>query len=301
MSSADYLKVRIRNWIVRTAGYFLVDTIPLLRKIMDERNQQIQIPKGIQWERVFPEGVASEWIVPPNAHQDSVLLFLHGGGGVLGLYNFDRLLASHITLACDIRALMPNYRLAPEYPFPSGLNDCVAVYSWLLSQNYLPQRIVIAGDSMGGMLTICVLLALHQKDLPLPRAAVCISPNTDPTCRGKTMHTNAFKDAGLSPKFARTLMRLYVNDHDLNDPLLAPLGADLNILPPILIQAGGDEILLDDAVRFAERAKAAGTNAMLEIWPHMWHVWHTCYPAIPEAGQAIEHISQFVQNQLSGN
>jgi epsilon-lactone hydrolase len=298
MSTLNSFSIRTKQWVFRIAGYFLVDSIPLLRKSLGVIRKQIQFPKGIQWEQVIADGIQSEWIIPPNARQDSVLLFLHGGGGVLGLENFDRLLAGYITLTCGIRALLPHYRLAPEYPFPAGLDDCVAAYRWLLSQGYLSQRIVVAGDSMGGMLTITLLLALRLADQPLPAAAVCISSNTDPLVQGKTMQSNAFKDASLTPKFARTLMRLYVSGHDLNDPLLAPLHADLSGLPPILIQAGADEILLDDSVRFSDRAKAAGINVILEVWPHMWHVWHTAVPALPEANQAIDHIAKFVQSHL---
>ena len=301
MSTINSFSIRTKQWAFRIAGYFLVDSIPLLRKSLGVIRKQIQFPQGIQWEQVIADGIQSEWIIPPNARQDSVLLFLHGGGGVLGLENFDRLLVGYITLTCGIRALLPNYRLAPERPFPSGLEDCIVAYRWLLSGGYLPNRIVIAGDSMGGMLTISVLLALKQTNQPLPGAAICISANTDPTCSGNTMRTNAWKDASLTPKFARTLMRLYVNNHDLNDPLLAPLHADLSGLPPILIQAGADEILLDDSVRFSDRAKAAGNNVTLEVWPHMWHVWHTAVPALPEANQAIDRIAKFLQSHIEAN
>ena len=301
MATIIGLRIRTRSWAERIAGYFLVDSIPLLRKILGVSKKPIQFPAGFQWEQVIADGIPSEWIVPPNARLDSVLLFLHGGGGVLGLQNFDRSLAAYIALNCGIRALLPNYKLAPENPFPSGLNDCVTAYRWLLSSGYPPERIVVAGDSMGGMLTICVLLALKQTHQPPPGAAICISPNTDPTCSGDSMRTNAWKDAILSPKFAKTLMRLYVNGHDLNDPLLAPLHADLSGLPPILIQAGADEILLDDSVRFSERAKAAGTDVTLEVWPQMWHVWQTNVPILPEANQAIDRIAKFIQSHIEVN
>lgn len=301
MSSIKGLRIRANVWMHRIAGYFLVDSIPLLRKSLGVYGSQIRIPNGTQWERANADGIPSEWIVPPNAPQDSALLFLHGGGGVLGLANFDRLLVGYITLACGIRALLPHYRLAPEHPFPAGLDDCVTAYRWLLSQGFLPQRIVVGGDSMGGMLTITLLLALRLMDQPLPAAAVCISSNTDPTVQGKTMRSNALKDASLSPKFARTLMRLYVNGHDLNDPLISPVSAELSGLPPILIQAGADEILLDDSLRFSDRAKAAGINVTIEVWPHMWHVWQTCVPALPEANQAIDHIAKFIQIHIGEN
>jgi acetyl esterase/lipase len=296
MSTIKYSHIRGRQWLYRFGAYLILGSIPLLRKCLGEGEKQIRIPLGIQWERVNANGVASEWIVPSDAPLNTALLFLHGGGGVTGLYNSHRWMVGHIALACGIRALLPDYRLAPEHPFPSGLDDCVTAYRWLLSKGYQPERIVLAGDSLGGMLTISLLLALHQINQPLPKAAVCISPNTDPTCSGLTMRTNAWKDAILSPKYARTMMKLYVNGHDMHDPLLAPLQADLRGLPPILIQAGADEILLEDSVRFAECAKAAGTKVKLEVWPHMWHDWHMCVPSLPEANQAIDHIAKSVKS-----
>jgi acetyl esterase/lipase len=201
----------------------------------------------------------------------------------------------HIALACKLRTLIPDYRLAPEFPFPAGLNDCVAAYRWLLSEGFKPQRIVIAGDSMGGYLTICTLLVLRGDGKPLPAAAVCISPNTDMTLSGKSMRTNALRDALLSPKFARTLAHHYIGDHDLSDPYISPLLADLHGLPPILIHAGADEILLDDSRRFSDHARAAGVDLTLEIWPHMWHDFHSCVPVLPEANQAIEQLAEYVK------
>ena len=301
MPTMKYARLRAKFWAKRIAGDLLLGSIPLLRKGSELGEKQIRIPSGTLWEQVDADGVPSEWIVPQNASQDYVILFLHGGGGVLGLYDFDRWMAGHMALACGMRAFLPDYRLAPEHPFPCGLDDCVTAYHWLLSKGYPSQRIAVAGDSQGGMLTISLLLTLRHANQPLPGAAVCMSPTIDPTCCGKTMRTNAWKDAVLSPKFVRTMMRLYVNDHDLNDPLIAPLQADLSGLPPILIQAGADEILLDDAVRFADCATAAGINVKLEVWPHMWHVWQTRVPFLPEANQAIDHIAKFVRSHIEQN
>jgi acetyl esterase/lipase len=190
------------------------------------------------------------------------------------------------------------HRLAPEDPFPAGLNDCVAAYRWLLSNGLKPNRIVIAGDSEGGHLALSTLLVLRDGHEPLPAAAICISPNTDPTCSGRTMSTNARRDATLSPTFARTMMQLYAGTHNLGDPHISPLLADLHGLPPLLIQVGADEILLDDSRRFGERAQEAGVDLTLEVWPPMWHVWHSCVPGLAEANQAIEGIAEFVRRHL---
>ncbi len=239
--------IRGRQWVHRIAGVFLLRSIPKLRIACGAGSDRIQIPKGLDWRSVDADGVHCEWLTPPNAPTDAVLLHLHGGGGVLGLYNFARWMTGYISLACNLRILLPDYRLAPEHPFPAGLNDCVTVYRWLLSKGFMPQRIVIAGDSAGGHLTLSTLLVIRDADQPLPAAAICISPNTDPTCSGKSMQTNALRDAIISPKFTRTMMRLYAGSHDLSDPYLSPLIADLHGLPPLLIQVGADEILLDDS------------------------------------------------------
>ncbi len=289
--------IRGRQWILRIAGTLLVRSIPALRRAMGEGSPP-RVPEGVSWQPVDAGGVHCEWLSPTGAPANALVLHLHGGGGVLGLYNSERRIASHIALACKLRALLPDYRLGPEDPFPAGLNDCVAVYRWLLSNRLTAVRIILAGDSAGGYLTLSTLLRLRDSGDPLPAAAVCISPNTDPTCNGGTMRTNVRRDAILSPTFASTLMRQYIGNCDLHDPYLSPLIADLHGLPPILIQVGADEILLDDSRRFSERAKAAGVDVTLEIWPHMWHVWHSCAPALPEANEAIEGIAEFAGRHL---
>ena len=290
--------IRGRQWVSRIAGSILLRSIPKLRIACGAGSHQIQIPKGLDWQSVDADGVHCEWLTPPNAPKDAVLLHLHGGGGVLGLYNFERWMTGYIALACNLRVLLPDYRLAPEHPFPAGLNDCVTVYRWLLSKGFMPHRIVMAGDSEGGHLTLSTLLVIRDADQPLPAAAICISPNTDPTCSGKSMQTNALRDAIISPKFTRTMMRLYAGSHDLSDPYISPLIADLHGLPPLLIQVGAHEILLDDSRRLSDRALAAGVDLTLEIWPHMWHDWHTCVPNLPEANQAIDGIARFVEKHV---
>jgi monoterpene epsilon-lactone hydrolase len=298
MSSIRGLFIRGRQWIFRIAGFLLLPSIPALRRACGAGSRPTRFPKGIGWQCVDADEVHCEWLAPTGAPTDAVLLYLHGGGGVLGLYNSSRWMTSYISQACNLRALLPDYRLAPEDPFPAGLNDCVAVYRWLLSNGFMPGRIIIAGDSEGGHLTLSTLLVLRDGHEPLPAAAICISPNTDPTCTGRTMRTNALRDAILSPTFARTMMRLYAGNHDLGDPHISPLIADLHGLPPLLIQVGADEILLDDSRRFSERALAAGVDLTLEVWPHMWHDWHTCVPGLPEANQAIAGIAEFAERHL---
>jgi acetyl esterase/lipase len=299
MSISQLRLLRTKLWVRKIAGtLLLLVSIPTLRKAFGTGVQQIQKPKGVDWERIDIESIHGEWLSPPDAPANAVIFHIHGGGGVLGLSNSTRLMTGYLSLACNLRILLSDYRLAPEHPFPSGLNDCVATYRWLLSKGFTPQRIVMAGDSAGGHLMLSTLLMIRDAGLPLPAATVGISPVTDPTCSGKSMRSNALRDAILSPTFARTMMHHYVGDHPMNDPYLSPLITDLHNLPPILIQAGADEILLDDSRRFSDCARAAGVDLTLEIWPNMWHCWHYWVPELPEASQAIEHIAKFIKSHV---
>lgn len=290
--------IRGTQWVTKMGANQLLGSMPKLRAAAGEGAKPVILPKGLDWSAETIDGLKCEWIAPPGAPSDAVLLYLHGGGGVLGLYNSSRRIIGHIARTSHLRAFMPDYRLAPENPFPDALEDCLKAYNWLLSEGIDPKKIVILGDSMGGYLTISTLLRLRDSGQPLPAAAVCISPVTDPTCSGETMKTNAKSDALLSPQFMWTVMAHYVQKHDLADPSLSPLTADLSGLPPMLIQAGEDEILLDDARRFSERAKKAGVDVNFEIWPAMWHDWHICAPGLDEANQAISRIAKFVHQQV---
>lgn len=298
--SLKKLFIRGTQWITRIGGTALLGSLPRLRAAAGDGAALKIKPGSLTWSSVQVNGVPCEWITPPNAPDDAVLLYFHGGGGVLGLYNSSRNIIGHISAASHLKALMADYRLAPEFPFPAGLEDCLVAYQGLLAQGMDAKHIVILGDSMGGYLTISALLELRARKLPLPAGAVCISPVTDPLCSGGSMESNANKDALLSPKFMRACMAMYVGDHRLDDPILAPLTADLSGLPPILIQVGEDEILLDDARRFHERAMAQGSEVTLEVWPAMWHDWHVCAPALQESMDAIARIGEFVGRAVSG-
>jgi len=225
-----------------------------------------------------------------------MILYLHGGAWVLGWYNNHRVLAAHIGRASGSRVLAVDYRLAPEYPFPAPLHDCLAVYKRLLNDGIDPNQIVIAGDSAGANLTLAVLLTLRDAGQTLPAAAVCISPMTDLACTGRTFNTN--KDALLTAEFALSMSRHYIGTQDACLPLISPHYGDMTGLPPLLIQAGEDEILLSDAERLADNARHAGVNVTLTVWPHMWHVFHILAPYLPEAKQAIDEIGSFIRRHI---
>jgi acetyl esterase/lipase len=240
-------------------------------------------------------GVPAEWISAAGAVDDRVILYVHGGGYVMGSIATHRETIARLSKASKARALALDYRLAPEHPFPAAVDDAVAAYRWLLSQNIKPSRIVVAGDSAGGGLTLATLVALRDAKVPLPAAGVCISPWTDMEGTGASMSTRAKADPVVQKQGLLGMAQLYLGGKDPKSPLAAPLHANLEGLPPLFIQVGDAETLLDDSTRVAEKAKRAGVKVDLEIWPEMPHVWHLFAPFLPEGQQAIDKIGQFVQ------
>jgi phosphinothricin tripeptide acetyl hydrolase len=191
--------------------------------------------------------------------------------------------------------LLPDYRLAPEHPFPAAVEDAVSAYRWLMAQRIAPARIVIAGDSAGGGLAVATLLALRDTGVSLPAAGVCISPWVDLTGSGQSYATRADVDPIVTRDGIDRMALAYLAGKDAKAPLASPLFADLHGLPPLLVQVGDAEVLLDDAVQLAARAKAAGVDATLDIWDEMIHVWHWFFPMLDEGQSAIDRIGQFVQ------
>jgi monoterpene epsilon-lactone hydrolase len=253
-----------------------------------------RVPPDVICEKVNAGGVDAEWIAAPGATADRVILYLHGGGYVIGSIKTHRAMISRIARASNARALAIDYRLAPEHPFPAAVEDATTAYRWLLAQGYKPGRIVIAGDSAGGGLTLAALLAIRDSKLPLPAGAVPISPWTDLEGTGESVRTRATRDVMVTQENLASSARDYYGAHDPRDPLVSPVHADFRGLPPMLIQVGDAEILLDDATRVAARAKAAGVQVELEVWDDMPHVWHVFAKLLPEGQEAIDKIGKFV-------
>lgn len=253
------------------------------------------LPQDVQSERVRVGSVRCEWLIPEGCASDKVLLYLHGGGFVYGWTDMHRHMVAHLARQMSARALGVDYRLAPEHPFPAALEDCVAVYRWLLKQGILPENIVVAGDSAGGNLTLTTMLWLRDHGDPLPAAAACLSPATDMTEREEIRR--GF-DPILHPRALLGFRASYIANHDPTDPLLSPVYADLSGLPPLLIHAGEDEILCGDCVRMAEVAQKAGVETRVEVYPRMWHVWHMNFAEVPEGAAALEDIAQFLSTHL---
>jgi acetyl esterase/lipase len=249
-------------------------------------------------ETVDVDGTPGEWISTAGAGGDAVMLYLHGGGYVIGSINSHREMVSRIARASGARALAIDYRLAPEHPFPAAVDDATKAYRWLLKQGVGPEKIIVAGDSAGGGLTLATLLALRDAGDPLPAAAVCISPWTDLEITGESMVTKADVDPMIRPQDAKGGAERYHGKADPGHPLISPINADLSGLPPLLVQVGTSEVLLSDSTRLAEQARAAGVDVTLEEWEEMIHVWHFFAFILPEAQQAIERIGEFVKAKV---
>jgi acetyl esterase/lipase len=259
-------------------------------------NRFDKVPSDVQLQPVSADGVQCEWIKAPGAGE-GIMLYLHGGAYALGAIDSCRAFVARLSRACGVRGLAVEYSLAPEHPFPEGLNDVVAVYQWLLDQGRDPQQIVIAGDSAGAGLALAAQLALRDAGLPQPAATVCLSPWSDLTLSGDTI----LSKAGVDPIFETHTLHKYADyysgDHDPAHPLISPQLADFRGFPPLLVQVGTDEILLDDARQLAENAKKAGVSVRLEIWDGLFHDFQTI-SLLKESKEAIDHIADFVSGSL---
>lgn len=270
--------------------------LPVARWLIKQGLARTQLGAGVMRESVSADGVPCDWIVPENSQADQVLLYLHGGGFVFGLTHLHVQMGAYLAQKLGLRVLMVDYRLAPDYPFPAALDDCVTVYRWLLKQDILAQDIVVAGDSAGGNLTVTMLMQLRDNGYALPAAAACLSPATDLT--NKDNQRQELKDPLLPPKAVKFYTQSYVGQHDAHDPLISPVFGSLRGLPPLLVHAGEDEILCADAVRIAELAKSADVDVRLEIYPRMWHVWQL-YLSLPQAIQSLDDIANFFKAHLT--
>ena len=255
----------------------------------------LPIDGDISTEKVGAGGVAAEWIVAPEAQDGRVLLYFHGGGYVFGSMRTHRVMLAHISRAAQARVLGLEYRLAPEFPFPAPVEDAVAAYRWLLSNGTNPKKIVLAGDSAGGGLTIAALVALRYLGEPMPAAGVGISPWTDMEATGQSFTTNAEVDPMVSRDGIFSIATTYLAGKDPRAPLASPIHADLTGLPPLLLQVGSIETLLDDTTVLAQRAREAGVEVEVDVWDDMPHVWHHFAPILPEARQAIQRMAEFMR------
>jgi acetyl esterase/lipase len=246
-------------------------------------------------EAVDAGGVKAEWVAAPGCDSARAVLYLHGGGYAIGSIATHRRLAYDISAASGARVLVIDYRLAPEHPFPAALDDATAAWRWLLRQGLAANRLAIAGDSAGGGLTMATLVSLRDQKLGLPACAVAISPWVDLEGTGTSMTARSAQDPMVQKAGLQWMAGLYLNGKDSKTPLAAPLHADLKGLPPILIQAGTAETLLDDATRLAEKLHAAGGEVRLAVWPNMLHVFPLFAPILSEGRDGCLEIGAFIR------
>lgn len=289
-SSAER-KIRASLPVVRFLNAFL--PLPVMRWMLKQGIARLRLDPSVTREAVVTDGVPCEWLIPQNSPKDQVLVYLHGGGFVMGSTHLHFQMLAFLAQKMDMRILVVDYRLAPEYPFPAALDDCVTAYRWLLKQGLSAQNMVVAGDSAGGNLTITTLMKLRDSGDPLPAAAACLSPVAD--FIDKDMLSQGFKDPLLHPKAVHFYDKSYIAHNDPRDPLISPALGDWHALPPLLVHAGEDEILREDAIRIETLAKAAGVDVRLEIYPRMWHVWQV-FLALPQSVQSLEDIAQFLRS-----
>jgi len=292
----SYLLRKKKKWNKNLEGSF--PPVEALRKWFDDMTARFEMPEGISIKKLNVEGIETEWMIPPDAHANEIILYLHGGGYVMGDIENYRSFVAKLALESGAKVLIINYSLAPEKPYPAALEDSLKVYTWLTENGYKSVSIMLAGDSAGGGLVLSTLVAARDRGIVLPAGAVLLSPLTDLACTGESFYEKDKKDPVLSANIVSEINKWYAGDVPLDDPRVSPLYADFTNLPPMLVQVGTAEILLDDSIRLAKRAKAAGVELELDVWEGQMHVWQMLWNELPEAEKAIEKIGVFARQRL---
>ena len=293
-SEAEAIRTRVKQ--VSQATFQPTAPLPTRRAQYEALLSRGHLPHNVQVQAVTAGTCPAEWVSTAGATGEKVLLYLHGGGYELGSCQAYRLLAATLSQVIGWRLLVLDYRLAPEHPFPAALEDAAAAYRWLLATGMKPEHIMLAGDSAGGGLALATLVAVRDAGEVLPDGAILLSAWTDLALSGGSWRTNEERDFLVSRALVLQARQAYLGEQDPRTPLASPLYADLHGLPPLLIQVGSEEVLLDDSIRVAECARAAGVEVTLHIAEGMWHVWHltAAVRLFPEGKEAFDQIADFV-------
>ena len=271
-------------------------TVEESREGFERLAAQMGVGTNTTIREVDANGVPGELVTAEGSSDDTVTLYLHGGGYVIGSPRTHRELARRLSVETGGTVLVIDYRLAPENPFPAAVEDAVSSYRWLLEHGHDPAALSIAGDSAGGGLTVATLVSLKDQGIPLPSCGVALSPWVDMEGIGESMSSRAGVDPMVQRNGLVSMAQTYLNGADPKSPLAAPIYADLSELPPLLIQVGMRETLYDDAVRLACHSAKAGLTVTFEPWDEMIHVWHLFAPLLDEGQQAIERIGAFIKD-----
>jgi monoterpene epsilon-lactone hydrolase len=284
-------QAHVASWILRHTlkpRLHRARTIGEVRRLLTP--PPFHVPRKIKIEPATIGGVPGEWVTGPNP-APITLLYIHGGGYFACSAKTHRPITVAYALG-GFRVYAPDYRLAPEHPFPAAVDDALAVYRVLAGET---SPLVLSGESAGGGLALALMLAARDAALPLPAAAALFSPWTDLAATGDSIRTNDRSCAMFHGEPIAREARRYLNGADPRNPLASPLYADLRNLPPLLIHASRDEVLRDDSIRFAERARAAGVSVDLKIWPVVSHAWQLSQFFVPEARQSLREASAFLR------
>jgi acetyl esterase/lipase len=301
-------KSKVFNFLIRNRHLFrgklrkpvfdFNTSIAAFRELCEKgADRYAKIPEEISIKEERIEGIRSEWSIPKEADPAKLILYVHGGGYVSGSCNDHRGFVSKFAKSTGITNLVYEYRLAPENPFPAALDDSVMIYQWILSSGFKPENIIIAGESAGGGLCLAILLALKERSIALPIAAIAISPWTDLTCSSESYRTkNKLSAAPLNSW--HVFSKYYAGDMDANFPLISPLFGDLSGLPPIFINSAEDDELFEDGEKFYEKAKMAGVDINFRRGVGMLHCYPLLSPMFREATEAVNEIVEFIKTKL---
>lgn len=281
----------------------MIEANPFAEEVADVRVQfdamGAPIADDIKVEKIDANGVPCQMLTPPGADADRVIVYVHGGGYVFGSLVSHGGVVGELARASACRALQVDYRLAPEHPFPAAVEDACAAYRYLVANGTAPEKITIMGDSAGGGLAIATIVALRDAGDTGPGAVVCLSPWVDLEGTGDSVTSRADRDPMVDPEMLHGIAATYLAGADPKSPAASPIHANLNGLPPLLIQVGEREILFSDAEALATKAKIAGADVTFEEWPEMIHVWHLFYPMLTEGRDAIKRVGEFVQEKTA--
>lgn len=295
MPSAQIQKVRE---ILASLDFGAPADVATMRARLDAAAALFQRPPDVVYEPVDADGVPAEWTIAPGADPHRALVYFHGGSYNAGGIGSHRALCTQLARATGLRVLSVDYRLAPEHPHPAAVEDACIALRFVWASGLEPAQVALAGDSAGGGLALAALIALRDAGDPLPAAVALLSPWTDLTLSGASLEGKAELDPMIVPSVLAVARDRYVADAAPDAPTISPLFADLSGLPPLLVQVGTDECLLDDSTRLARRASDAGTDVVLEVWDDMIHVWQAFFAMLPEGRDAIDAIATFIRARL---